>query len=445
MRIDFDSTWKDTTEVYFTALLELFEPQMLPRVGDHEPVSFLDQEMQELAQVLGDEGGGEGDLGGGGTVAAGSESQPYHGSRRGRRRARRSGRLRVDKLVRVPLPVPVPVPVPVVAGAEGDSSAGAGPAPRAADAGGVDAGAGSGADAGIGAGAGAGAGAGSGAVRAEEKLASEAGSKSAVKSAAKLAAKEKSASKTAATPTATAMTRSSTKAKPAYWLAHIEVQTQRDSTLPRRLFDYHYHIERRHRCRVITFVILGDLSPSWRPGQFSSDVPPLGMSLGYLSLKLIDLELKLELPRFRGNPVAMVVRAHLAALRTRHDLEARCTQRVALCRRLYEEGFSRKDVVFIHGLIDRLMILPRPLMIRFRQELFTIEKDKNMPYVDTLTRMSREEGSLAQARDSVIEALEIRFGEISNDLRERITALDNLRSLKAQHRRAITVPSLDQF
>jgi hypothetical protein len=418
MRIDFDSTWKDTTEVYFTALLELFEPQMLPRVGDHEPVSFLDQEMQDLAQVLGDDGGAEVNLGGGGTGEAGSESQPYLGSRRGRRRARRSGRLRVDKLVRVPLPV--------VAGAGGDSGAGAGLGP------------GSGAAEATGAGSGA-AGSGAGSVRAKEKLASEAGSKSAVKLAAK------SASKTAETPTATAVTRSSAKARPAYWLAHIEVQTQRDSTLPRRLFDYHYHIERRHRCRVITFVILGDLSPSWRPGSFSSDVPPLGMSMGYLSLKLIDLELKLELPRFRGNPVAMVVRAHLAALRTRHDLEARCTQRVALCRRLYEEGFSRKDVVFIHGLIDRLMILPRPLMIRFRQELFTIEKDKNMPYVDTLTRMSREEGSLAQARDSVIEALEIRFGEISNDLRERITALDNLRSLKAQHRRAITVPSLDQF
>jgi hypothetical protein len=173
------------------------------------------------------------------------------------------------------------------------------------------------------------------------------------------------------------------------------------------------------------------------------------MSLGYLSLKLIDLEVKLESPRFRGNPVAMVVRAHLAALRTRNDLEARYTQRVALVRRLYEEGFSQKDVVFIHGLIDRLMILPRPLMIRFKQELFTIEKDKNMPYVDTLTRMSlqegREEGSLAQARESVIEALEIRFGEVSTDLRERITALDNLRTLKAQHRRAITVPSLEQF
>jgi len=114
-------------------------------------------------------------------------------------------------------------------------------------------------------------------------------------------------------------------------------------------------------------------------------------------------------------------------------------------------------VAYIHCLIDRLMILPRPLMIRFRQELFTIEKDKNMPYVDTLTRMSREEGlqegrqegrqegSLTQARESVIDALEIRFGEVSNDLRERINAFQDLRTIKSQLRRAITVPSLDQF
>ena len=405
MRIDFDSVWKDTTEVYFTALLELFEPQALPKVPDHEPLSFLDQEMQQLAQVLGDEGGPDGEMGvgadpGGNPGGHSDDGRTTGQSRRERRRARRSSRLRVDKLVRVPLPVD--------ARGTGEGL-------------GTDLGPSSGLDPDTGA------------------------ARAVAKSAPRSVAKAKSASKTRRARAANDTSRCPAKTKPAYWLAHIEVQTQRDSALPRRLLDYHYHIERRHRCRVITFVILGDLSPSWRPGHFSSDVPPLGMSLGYLSLKLIDLEVKLESPRFRGNPVAMVVRAHLAALRTRNDLEARYTQRVALVRRLYEEGFSQKDVVFIHGLIDRLMILPRPLMIRFKQELFTIEKDKNMPYVDTLTRMSREEGSLAQARESVIEALEIRFGEVSKDLRERITALDNLRTLKAQLRRAITVPSLEQF
>ena len=339
MRIDFDSVWKDTTEVYFTALLELFEPQALPKVPDHEPLSFLDQEMQQLAQVLGDEGAPEGEMGagadpGGNPGGHSDDGRTTGQSRRERRRARRSSRLRVDKLVRVPLPVD--------ARGTGEGL-------------GTDLGPSSGLDPDTGA------------------------ARAVAKSAPRSVAKAKSASKTRRARAANDTTRCPSKAKPAYWLAHIEVQTQRDSGLPRRLLDYHYHIERRHRCRVITFVVLGDLSPSWRPGHFSSDVPPLGMSLGYLSLKLIDLEVKLESPRFRGNPVAMVVRAHLAALRTRNDLEARYTQRVALVRRLYEEGFSQKDVVFIHGLIDRLMILPRPLMIRFKQELFTIEKDKICP------------------------------------------------------------------
>ena len=165
--------------------------------------------------------------------------------------------------------------------------------------------------------------------------------------------------------------------------------------------------------------------------------------------------------QFQGNTVTISISAHLAAPDTEHDLEALYTARLALCRRLYDEGFSQKDVLLIHGLIDQLMSLPRPLMVRFRQEILTIEKDKNMPYVDTLTRMSlqegrkeglqegrqegREEGSLVQARESVIEALEIRFGEVSNDLRERINAFQDLRTLKAQLRRAITVPSLEQF
>jgi predicted transposase YdaD len=103
------------------------------------------------------------------------------------------------------------------------------------------------------------------------------------------------------------------------------------------------------------------------------------------------------------------------------------------------------------------MILPRPLMVRFRQELFALEKDKNMPYVDTISRMCREEGlmegrqegrqegALIRAREAIIEALEIRFGEVPFTLRERIIALDDLATLKAQHRRAITIPNLDEF
>ncbi len=154
-------------------------------------------------------------------------------------------------------------------------------------------------------------------------------------------------------------------------------------------------------------------------------------------------------PQFRGNFGAIIICAQLAEKRTKHDLEARYTARLALYRRLYEEGFSEKQVVYTHLHIDLLLILPQPLMIRFRPEILAMEKDKNMPYLDSISRMCREEGvqegSLAQARESVIEVLEIRFGEISTELHERINALDNLRTLKIQLRRAITVSSIDQF
>jgi predicted transposase YdaD len=56
-----------------------------------------------------------------------------------------------------------------------------------------------------------------------------------------------------------------------------------------------------------------------------------------------------------------------------------------------------------------------------------------------------QEGALIRARESVIEALEIRFGEVPFSLRERIIGLDDLSALKTELRRAITVPNLDQF
>ena len=113
--------------------------------------------------------------------------------------------------------------------------------------------------------------------------------------------------------------------------------------------------------------------------------------------------------------------------------------------RLNSEGYTSAEIQSLLWLMDWLMPLPEPLKIPFRTELQRRQPDKTMPHITLFQELGRQEGSLAQARESVIEALEIRFGEVSAELRERITALDNLRTLKAQLRRAITVPSLEQF
>ena len=131
--------------------------------------------------------------------------------------------------------------------------------------------------------------------------------------------------------------------------------------------------------------------------------------------------------------------------------------RLELTVKFHNEDYPLSDNHLLHHLIDWLMPLPDDLKIQFRNQLQQRLPDKTMPHITLFQEIGRQEGrqegrtegrqegSLAQARESVIEALEIRFGEVSPELRERINSLDNLRTLKAQHRRAITVPSLDQF
>jgi len=435
MRTDFDSVWKETLETYFVSFLETAVPELAPMVGHDEGPVFLDQELQELAHALGDER----------SVVAADEAE---------------GEVADE----------------VADDAEGEGEDAV--AHDAADDAAYDAADDANDEANDEAAAAACADLTG--PETKDRLSRRGADLSEVGPGSSPPGRRRRVDKLVRVPVARGMEshvpdtgRPTTGPKPTHWLVHVEVQVQRNADLPGRLFDYHSLIVRRHRCWVVTIALLADLSPSWRPGPFASDKHPRGIHFGFSSLKLIDLEPDLESPRFTGHPFAMVARAHLATLRLRHAPERLYAERWRLTRRLYEEGFAQQDVLTLYRLIDRLMILPAPLMLRFRQELFALEKAKNMPYVDTISRMCREEGlieglqtgrqeglqtglmtgrqegrqegALIRAREAVIEALEVRFGEIPFGLREQIIALDDLADLKSRLRRAIMVPTLEQF
>ncbi len=62
------------------------------------------------------------------------------------------------------------------------------------------------------------------------------------------------------------------------------------------------------------------------------------------------------------------------------------------------------------------MALPQGLDEQFRNELAMLEKEKKMTYVTSIERLGirkgLEQGRLAMARESVLIALEVRFGEV---------------------------------
>ena len=73
------------------------------------------------------------------------------------------------------------------------------------------------------------------------------------------------------------------------WLfIHIEVQTDHDPDLPRRLFIYHCRIFDKYGVHPVTLAILGDTSRTWRPTSYRNQFLGCGILFRFRICKTID-------------------------------------------------------------------------------------------------------------------------------------------------------------
>jgi len=87
------------------------------------------------------------------------------------------------------------------------------------------------------------------------------------------------------------------------------------------------------------------------------------------------------------------------------------------------------------------MSLPAELEQEFQQELNQYEEEKRMPYITSVERMGMEKGM----RESVIDVLEIRFENVSSELVDEISQIQDTSLLKNLLRQAITLDSISDF
>ena len=116
---------------------------------------------------------------------------------------------------------------------------------------------------------------------------------------------------------------------------------------------------------------------------------------------------------------------------------------------LYERHFSREQILNLYRFIDWLMVLPELLSKKFNTQHKEYEEDRKMPYITTAERIGREEGRqegmLAEAREMVLEALDIKFNTVPGDMQSIINALNNRVLLKKLHRSAIQSKDIQEF
>ncbi|MFC1708307.1 transposase [Planctomycetota bacterium] len=209
-------------------------------------------------------------------------------------------------------------------------------------------------------------------------------------------------------------------------LVHVEVQGQVDPELPLRMYVYNYRIFDRYRKPVASLAVLGDERCDWRPSRFGYGFWGCRVHLDFLVCKILDWEARwAELER-SANPFAVILMAHLKALRTRKDPENRLYWKIQVAKSLYRRGFMREEILELLRLIDWLLALPEELERVFTREIICHEEEIHMPYVMSAERLGREDGR-EEGRAALLEVARAQFGEsVANEL----LAIEDLDSLR---------------
>ncbi|MCC5617788.1 transposase [Nostoc sp. CHAB 5836] len=206
----------------------------------------------------------------------------------------------------------------------------------------------------------------------------------------------------------------------AWLLLHIELQSQTDIGFAKRMFTYHYRIYDRYDREVVSLAVLGDEQPSWRPQEYGYGRWGCEMRLRFPIVKLLDYEW--EMLESSDNPFAVVVMAHRKTQNTTQAARERLRWKLRLIKGLYKRGYSRQDILEIFGILDRMMRLPEPLELTFRDELRQFEEENQMPYISSIERIGRQE----ERHDIIRNLLVSRFGVIDEELEAIVNPLTAL-------------------
>src|SRR5260364_144966 len=111
---------------------------------------------------------------------------------------------------------------------------------------------------------------------------------------------------------------------------------------------------------------------------------------------------------------------------------ARFDYKVALTRKLYEQGLSRDDIITLYKFLDWVMTLPEDLKIQYNQSIDEIEKERNVQILTSIEERGWKKGiqqgmQASQAevwrKAKLEDAREMRAAQLDLDLIKRITKL----------------------
>jgi hypothetical protein len=178
-----------------------------------------------------------------------------------------------------------------------------------------------------------------------------------------------------------------------HWiLIHIEVQAQRDASLPRRMLDYNYRIFNEHGLPVSSLVLLADDDPGWRPCSFCHDLPGTLMGIWFATAKLLDYAVNTDELMASHNPFAWITLAHLRTQQAGHDPDELYAAKWQCTKLMYQHGWNKKRILAMFYVINWMMVLPEPHQRRYWQAVLDLNKEHEMRPFNPLEQMLVNDG-----------------------------------------------------
>ncbi len=236
-------------------------------------------------------------------------------------------------------------------------------------------------------------------------------------------------------------------------MVHIEVQSHPDGDFARRMFTYYYRLFDRYGPDVVSLALLADADTAWRPRAFTTELWGCGLQFVFPTAKLLDFRDRKDELNASYSPFALLVLAILKAQDTAAGGERAIAERshwkLDALRSLYERGYSRTHMRHLFRFLDWAVRLPENIDDQLHVELAKSEEGKKMTYITSFERYGirkgMEQGRLNNARESVIDVLEVRFGAVHASIRDAVHEINDLSVCKQLLQEAIRATSLDEF
>ncbi|NEO18678.1 transposase [Moorena sp. SIO4A5] len=232
-------------------------------------------------------------------------------------------------------------------------------------------------------------------------------------------------------------------------LIHVEVQSQKESTFAKRMYQYHYRAFDLYEKPVISLAVLGDENASWSPSSYEYGLGGCRLSLEFPIVKLLNYQSMWQVLESSTNPFAVVVMAHLKTKATHKQPMERKRWKWYLIRRLFERGYSKNDIVKLFQCIDQMMALPEELELELNQELERYQEERQMPLISRVEEraMKRglEQGLKQGLQETVVKILQNHFESVSPELVAAINSIEDISVLKQLIDHSLKSKSLEEF